>query len=296
MPIAPGGFDPNNRLFVLARQGQRHQSALGAIGVALVILALGIVGQATARFVLRATLVETIVGFLPIYLGLWIWLRLWCKRPFRSLGFERQGAFRYALRGALAAGAMIAVTAAIIIASGASVEPGFQASALGIGLLGLLSYAVQSSAEEALFRGWLLPVIGARYRPWIGVLASAILFSLAHATNLVGHTPNPYIAWLALFNLVLFGAFAAILALRQGALWGACAWHAVWNWAEGDLLGFTTDGTPHHGLLLSIRATGPDIITGGVFGPEGGLAAMAVLLIAACFAIASSLPRLRAPA
>jgi hypothetical protein len=284
MLIAPRLLDPNNRLFALARQGQRQPSALGAIGVALVILASGIVGQASARLVPRWTVfdgvVETVIGFLPIYLGLWIWLLLWCKRPFRSLGFEGQGAFRDALRGALAAAVMIAVTAWILIVSGASIVPDVQTAAIGIGLLSLLSYAVQSSAEEALFRGWLLPVIGARYRPWIGVVVSSLLFSLAHATNLVGHTPNPFVAWLALFNLFLFGGFAAILSLRQSGLWGACAWHAVWNWAEGDLLGFTLDGAPHHGLLFSIRATGPDIMTGGAFGPEGGLVATAVLLIA----------------
>jgi len=74
--------------------------------------------------------------------------------------------------------------------------------------------------------------------------------------------------------------FAAVYALAEGGLWGICAWHAVWNWAMGDLLGFATDGTPHSGLLSSIRADGPDIITGGAFGLEGGLACTAVFLIA----------------
>ena len=48
----------------------------------------------------------------------------------------------------------------------------------------------------------------------------------------------------------------------------------------GDLLGFATDGSPHAGLLSSIQADGPDIVTGGAFGLEGGLACTTVFLIA----------------
>ena len=115
--------------------------------------------------------------------------------------------------------------------------------------------------------------IGARYQPWIGVLGSSLIFGLAHAGS---HGIRP----LGYLNLFLFGVFAAVYALAEGGLWGICAWHAVWNWAMGDLLGFATDGTPHSGLLSSIRADGPDIITGGAFGLEGGLACTAVFLIA----------------
>jgi membrane protease YdiL (CAAX protease family) len=139
--------------------------------------------------------------------------------------------------------------------------------------LSLLSYFVQGPAEELLFRGWLLPVLGARYRPWIGVLVSSLLFSLAHAGS-HGITP------LGFLNLFLFGTFAAVYALAEGGLWGIGAWHAVWNWSMGDLLGFPNDGAPHLGLLSSVRANGPDIISGGAFGLEGGLACTAVFLVA----------------
>jgi len=208
-------LNPDNRLFALARQGKGQPSALAAIAVVLVILALVLVpGQILARLVVRlifpggiqsiaTPMVQNIFGFLPAYLGLWVWLRLSSKRPFRSLGFETPGALGRILGGALAAGLMIAVTAGLATIPGASVEPGTQASilaALGIGLLSLLSYAVQSSAEEALFRGWLLPVIGSRYRPWIGVLVSTLLFSLAHALN-PGITPAGIVESPSLWSL-----------------------------------------------------------------------------------------------
>ena len=171
---------------------------------------------------------------------------------------------------------MMAATAGLAVARGAAIAPGSQTSglvALGIGLLSLLSYGVQGPAEEALFRDWLLPVIGSHYRPWIGVLVSSVLFSLAH-------TGSHGITLLAFLNLFLFGVFMAVYSLAKGGLWGACAWHAVWNWAMGDILGFAMDGSPHPGLLFSLRATGPQVISGGAFGLEGGLACTAVFLIA----------------
>ncbi len=280
-------LDPNNRLFTLARQGKRQPSALEAITLVVVVLVFVIIpGQMLARGLVRSIfpagiqantsmIVGNIVGFLPSLLGTWIWLRLTIKRPFRSLGLESAGALRRILGGALVASVMIAALLAII--PGRSFEPGgFRRAgpvAIGIGLLSLVSYAVRSSAEEVLFRGWLLPVIGSRYRPWIGVFVSTLLFSLAHGAN-------PDITLLAFLNLFLFGAFAAVVSLADGSLWAACAWHAVWNWVELALLGFSLDGgSAQEGVLTSVRVTGPDLITGGAFGPDGGLAATAVLLV-----------------
>ena len=280
-------LNPNNRLFTLARQARCQPSWLEPIAVVFVILSIVVIpGQMLARLVVRwivppdsesiaTPIVQIAIGFLPIYLALWAWLRFSSKRPFQSLGFENKGALEKALRGALVAGLMMAATAGLAIIPGAAVKAGMQTSgvaALGIGFLTLLAYLVQGPAEEVLFRGWLLPVIGARYRPLIGVLVSALFFGLAHALNST--------APLALANLFLFGVFAALYALAEGGLWGIGAWHAVWNWAQGDLLGFAVSGSTHSGLFVSIRATGPAIVTGGPFGLEGGMAATAVFLIA----------------
>jgi hypothetical protein len=280
-------LDPDNRLFTMARQGRHLPSALVAIAVVFVMLVSALIpGQMLARLVVRLfpdrihpiaePIVQNAAMFLPIYFGVWVWLRFSSKRPFRTLGLEPRHAPQLAMRGAFIAGLMMAMTAGLSIAPGASFSPGLLQTmgltALGVRFLSLLSCFVQGPAEELLFRGWLLAVIGARYRPWIGVLVSSLLFSLAHAGS---HG----ITLLGFSNLFLFGAFAALYALAEGGLWGICAWHAVWNWTMGDLLGFAADGTPHSGLLSSARTDG-DIISGGAFGLEGGLACTAVFLIA----------------
>jgi hypothetical protein len=107
----------------------------------------------------------------------------------------------------------------------------------------------------------------------VGVTVSSLLFGLAH-------TLNPNVTVLGVLNLSLFGAFLGLLALATGGLWGACAWHALWNWTNSSLFGLSDSGGPlRPALLISVKPGGASIITGGAFGPDGGLIETLVLLI-----------------
>ena len=140
-------------------------------------------------------------------------------------------------------------------------------------LLVALGWVVQGAGEEVVTRGWMLPVLGARTRPWIGIVVVSLFFSLLHGLN-------PNLSALAMVNLALFGLFAAFYALREGSLWGICALHSVWNWIQGNVFGFEVSGTnAGGGTLFKFVETGPDWFTGGAFGPEGGLAVSLMLQI-----------------
>jgi uncharacterized protein len=146
----------------------------------------------------------------------------------------------------------------------------------GLGAVGgvlsvLAGWAVQGAAEEVVCRGWVLPVIGARYRAWLGVLVSSLVFTILHGLN-------PNLSAVALLNLFLVGFFLALYALAEGGLWGVCAWHTAWNWAQGNVFGLEVSGMrTAGGMLLNLVETGPDVVTGGAFGPEGGLAVTLVM-------------------
>jgi membrane protease YdiL (CAAX protease family) len=289
-------LSPNNRLFVLARQGTRQSAALVAVAVTFVTLVVTIIGgQMLGRIAIRSIfpdgesitsplvegardLVGFTTGFLPIYLCLWAWLAFWSKRPFATLGFEHDRRTSRFLGGALVAIVMMSIAAIVLAALPNTALARGQLLTVGPmaiigGLLALLGTFVQSSGEEVLFRGWLLPTIGSRYGPWIGVAVSSLSFGLAHALN-------PNVTLLGLTNLSLFGAFLALYAIAEGGLWGACAWHTLWNWTASNLFGLPdSGGPPHAALLLSIRPSGMNILTGGAFGPDGGLIETTVLLI-----------------
>lgn len=180
-------------------------------------------------------------------------------------------------------------------------------AALVVGLIRALAVA---ALEETIFRGALL---GYLQRP-IGTLGAAavssIAFALVHAWN-ANATP------LAIVNLAVAGAlfagaylvgrgtavtFAAEEAKAHGmdqltyAIWRGLplpvGLHAAWNFFEGSVFGFPVSGTPRDSLL-AVDVTGPELMTGGAFGPEGGLlglVAMAGVLLV-LWAVRERVPR-----
>jgi len=144
----------------------------------------------------------------------------------------------------------------------------------GILIVGL-GWVIQGPGEEVLCRGWLMPVIGVRSRPWMGVVLSAVVFAFYHSLN-------PNLNLLALLNLTLFGLFIALYVLFDEGLWGAFGLHTAWNWAQGNIFGLPVSGTePAGGTLVNLGLRGPAWFSGGAFGPEGGAVVTFLLLIAA---------------
>ena len=56
--------------------------------------------------------------------------------------------------------------------------------------------------------------------------------------------------------------------------------HAAWNFFEGSVYGFPVSGSTRDSLL-TVEARGPELATGGAFGPEGSLVGLAAMLLTA---------------
>ena len=232
-------------------------------------------------FATAALVVELLVDFGTIMLFLWLWLRFFERRSFTTLGLPKVGVSGKALRGALVGVLLMGATVAGMVALGfVTLESGgpgpVGVAALGGVLFVALGYAAQGSAEELLCRGWLLQTAGVRYGVPVGVLFSSLVFALIHLIN------NAALSVLGFFNLLLAGVFFALYALNEGSLWGVCALHAAYNWSEANLFGFDFYGEePPGGVLVNLRETGPDVVTGGSvgIGAAGGLLNTVVLLL-----------------
>jgi len=288
----------NSKLFSMARQGQRltHIAAViplsilfpfvaqfGVVPVAIIMVILYRFSKSTFTMEGMSSLtagfwmsLQLISAFILIYAILWAWLRFVEKRPFWTLGYELKNALTQYGRGFLFGALMFAGSVGILALFGSvSFEQGDPAqqgiAAIGGVTLVLFGWVVQGGAEEVLMRGWVLPVIGARYKPWLGLLISSLIFALLHGLN-------PGLNAIAVVNLTLFGVFAGLYAMREGSMWGISALHSVWNWVQGNFFGFQVSGTnANGGTLLNLMETGADWLTGGEFGPEGGLAVTIVL-------------------
>ncbi len=146
------------------------------------------------------------------------------------------------------------------------------------GFAGLTSQASASLGaavgEELLFRGAIFRIT----EEWLGTTAalivSAVLFGAAHGLN-AGATPIGVVA-IGLEAGVLLGV--AYSATRS--LWLPIGMHFGWNFTEGGLFGSTVSGGRSHGLV-SVTLDGPVQLTGGTFGPEASLVAIALCLVAA---------------
>lgn len=201
-----------------------------------------------------------------VFLANWIVMRRVEGLRLAALGLPPGGEAAISFARGTAVGAAI-IAAVLVVQLGAgwlswtrAAEPGspFAAAAL---LALILSGA--ALAEELLVRGYPLQVLAERFGGAIAIGATAILFSALHLAN-----PNAGV--LPLLNIGLAGVVLGVAYWRTYSLWFATGVHFGWNWtmALSDL--------SVSGLQLGMpgyepRLGGPELWTGGEFGPEGGL-------------------------
>ncbi len=101
----------------------------------------------------------------------------------------------------------------------------------------------------------------------VAALATSLVFGLTHLWN-------PHATLLTALNVaVVVGLPACAVYLWARSYWAAVGFHFAWNLTLGPVFGMIVAGYPRFGLLASDLA-GPDVWTGGLYGPEGGLIAL----------------------
>ena len=211
-------------------------------------------------------------------IAIFLWVRLFEKRSIASMGFHGLGSglFKFARGGLFAFLSMAAMAfgmQAIGYAEGSPAEVPTSWMLVWPLLILMLGWIVQGSTEEIVTRGLLFQSVGARHGLIVAVIISAAVFTLLHGMN-----DNPSAVFF--INLALYSVFACFYALREASLWGICGHHAMWNFTQGNLFGFAVSGSQFgEDRLMQFSETGPDLITGGATGPEGGLVTTIILAI-----------------
>ncbi len=216
-------------------------------------------------------LLSGLATLVAITLSVYLARRWFDRRKFSSLGlrWDRQAGRDFTF-GLLAAGVMLGLVFVLALAFGwLQVEgfawqtaPPFQ-TWYGL-LVMLLVFVAVGWQEELLSRGYWLQNLTAGLNLFWGVLISSLLFA-------VSHLANPNFSWLAVGGLLLAGLFLAFAYLRTGQLWLSIGLHVGWNFFEGPIFGFPVSGLTGFPVVISQNASGPELITGGNFGPEAGL-------------------------
>lgn len=271
--------------FELARSGKRITHIAIAIPIIFVfIIAGGIFSQAFLyHFVfgnpqlepLYRTFYQLTVDFSLIIFFLWLWIRFFEGRAFYTIGFTKQNALKKYFRGFLIGLGMLTVVVGTMAILGLinfdKANITFDSNTLWVVFVMLIGYMIQGASEEIIFRGWQLQVIGARYKPWLGILISSIIFALLHSLN-------SGVTIIAIVNIFLFGILLAFFVMRNNDIWAACGWHSAWNWAMASIYGLEVSGSHKIGSILNLSSSGPTYLSGGAFGPEASIITSVVLL------------------
>lgn len=207
-----------------------------------------------------------------------LWTIAFCmliqKRNPGSMGFVKKDFALQYLKGLLCGFLLFSgVVLTGVLLGGFRFEGLMRSSSPVMILLYFIFFLIQGMEEEILCRGYLMISVSRRSPMPVAVIANAALFALAHIFN-------PGIEFLPLFNIMLFGLFASFYMLRTGNIWGVGAVHSVWNFMQGNFYGLPVSGMDlNRHSVFRFSQTGSDLISGGAFGPEGGLPVTFVCLI-----------------
>lgn len=231
--------------------------------------------------------------------GLLLLGRLVERRPPSEIGFRLHHSVRQLGAGCAGGAAfMMAVTGVLALAGWYRV--GGEGNPKG-GALWFMAWSASvflgvAVFEEIMSRGVIFRVIEERAGSWWALAISSTIFG-------AGHIGNPNAGVLAAVSIaVAAGILLGGAYMLTRTLWPAIGIHWTWNLFEGPVFDFPVSGLDTASIVRA-RVRGPELWTGGKFGPEAGLvvlllgAAAGAALLAVARRQGKFLPRARrAPA
>lgn len=133
-------------------------------------------------------------------------------------------------------------------------------------------YLLFAMIEEVINRGYLFQTLC----EGIGKLKAAVIISLIFS---VVHIFNPDFSILAGVFLFIHGLLYAVAYLKTRSLWTPIGLHMAWNIMQGPVAGMNVSGTSVNNSLFLTDIGGPELLSGGNFGIEGGLTAIIISAI-----------------
>lgn len=151
----------------------------------------------------------------------------------------------------------------------------------------LFFYFCAAAAEELFFRAYPLinlsegfynQKIPRNLALWLAAILTSLVFGLAHLGN-------PHASWIAAGNIFFAGMMLSLGLIYEGEMALPIGLHFSWNFFQGVIFGFPISGTLAPANLIRIQQSGPQLFTGGNFGPEAGLIGLAATLLGSLFLI-----------
>ncbi len=250
----------------------------------LIIVPIGMVTGAASKvlfpFWRGGILQDQLISLIAITLSVFIARRWLDKRSFTSLGLKvNKKTGLDLLAGIVITFLMMGFIYFIMFSMGWLTFNSFawdteSASSVALNLLGIFFvFVLVGWNEELLSRGYQLQNLADGINLTWGVIISSAIFGILHLGN-------PGASWVSTLGIFLAGVFLAYGYIRTGRLWLSIGLHIGWNFFEGVIFGFPVSGLDVF-RLTRITVDGPELWTGGAFGPEAGLVLLPALALGA---------------
>ncbi len=221
--------------------------------------------------------IATGLAYIMLTLSTWTVLRFVDKRPFHSVGLSFKANWGKELfQGLLFGASMMSLIYLIEYSAGMVViefhDLTMQQSVM-IFFNSISLYIIVGYGEELMFRGYIFQTFAEGTNKLIATMTLALLFAVAH----IG---NPNVSVFGIINVGLAGIWLSMAYFKTGALWLPIGLHISWNFFQGFVYSYPVSGTSSpNSQIGSAIVSGPEWITGGTFGPEGGILATVMLIL-----------------
>jgi membrane protease YdiL (CAAX protease family) len=209
-------------------------------------------------------------------LGSYLVTRFVNRKPLAAVGlWLHEHVMREVLGGILLGFLMISGVFLIMTVLG-FVTVGFRDLSVGdcflILLPSVLIFSFGAMFEEVLFRGYPFQTLiqGVTLLP--AALIMAALFTASHLGN-------PNISVIGFVNIAFAGIWLSVAYIKTRNLWLPFGLHFGWNFSQTTIYSLPTSGIEFGNMkFFLVTVSGPDWMTGGLFGPEGGVLATVALI------------------
>jgi membrane protease YdiL (CAAX protease family) len=129
-----------------------------------------------------------------------------------------------------------------------------------------------SLIEELFLRGYVFATLRNTVGWKWALIGTSVTFGLLHLQN-PGASPESTLL------VVIAGFFLGTIVLVTGSVYAAWMAHFLWNWTMAVAMHTAVSGIGMPAPAYRVVDNGPDWLTGGAWGPEGGFAAGVSMIV-----------------
>ncbi len=244
---------------------------------------MGVPREITGMMSMWVFLAIAVIRLLKSLISVWLAGRFLDRRPFVDFGFHFNKDWWLDLAFGMGLGILLMGTIFVIeLAAGwVTITDTFHTANPGLSfilpsLVFLFLFLCAGFGEELMYRGYLLTNLAEGFNSKNFGPKGAIIIALVFSSLLFAsfHLGSPNASLVSTLNTVLAGILFGGAYLLTGSLAIPIGIHITWNLFQGNVFGFPVSGLTYLAdavTFISIEQGGPELWTGGVYGPEAGL-------------------------